>query len=106
MKKYLQAVYRDKQSTFDKTYRKLKREHLCKKEIKIENMIGVNGRDTSMWKEIEKIGPPVAKYRIPEEVNKDNHIVKDITTVLNLWVNEFSALYEGIKDGNIGYDQQ
>ena len=64
-------------------------------------MIGVSGCD--MWKEI---GPPVAKDRIPEEVNKDNHTVKDITTVLYLWVKEFSALYEGIKDGNISYDQQ
>ena len=67
-------------------------------------MVNSNGSD--LWKEIETIGPPLIKSKIPEEICINNIVSNDTQIVLDTWANKFSNLYKGISDDDPKYDQE
>ena len=106
-KNEFREIYKSKQRTqrtFDKTYRKLKRYCVHQKKIKLESMVNSNGSD--LWKEIETIGPPLIKSKVPEEICINNIVSKNTQIVLDTWANKFSNLYKGISDDDPKYDQE
>ena len=66
-------------------------------------MISKNGRD--IWKEIEKIGPPMKSNKIPEDIICPNGtITGNLVDVLNSWAKSFCNLYIDTEDDNVGFD--
>ena len=71
--------FKDRQSRFDKAFRKAKSVFQHKVELEIETLVGKTGRE--MWQKIEEIGPKVRLKNIPEEVMADGLVCRDIERV-------------------------
>ena len=95
-------IFKDKQSEFDKAFRKSKVAYRRNKELEIESMVCKSGKE--LWQKIDELGPKVKCQRIPEQVIIDGNIISDINLVLKEWESKLSELYTGVLPGTSGFD--
>ena len=94
--------FKDRQSLFDKAFRKAKYIFQHKAELEIETLVGKSGRE--MWQKIEEMGPKVRRQNIPEEVIVDGLVCRDIERVTLEWEQIFSNMYNGVPLGAQRFD--
>ena len=87
----LRNTFKEKQSIFDKALRNAERSCNYRFADEIEE---INTRDTTVfWNYIKQLGPQKSK-EIPLNVYNTNGVLSQaIATVLQVWHNEFSYLY-------------
>ncbi len=92
-RKNLHVIFKEKQHTFDKAYRREKRKFERDKRNHLERLNTSNPRE--FWAELKKLGPRKTES-IPMEVyNNDGDITVDTKEVLHKWKCEFEGLYKG-----------
>ena len=87
----LRALFKACQQTFDKRYRKLKRQYQRSVQCDIERLNTENPKE--FWDTLKKLGPQ-KNTEIPMEVyDMHGNITTDQTTVLNTWKNDFETIF-------------
>jgi hypothetical protein len=102
-KGHKQQIYKDKQSKFDKSFRKAKQNYFRNQEREIESLVKIDGRE--MWRKIEKMGPPIKQKLIPEEVMVNGRVETNETIILTKWKTDFASLYSGEAPELVQFDE-
>ncbi len=86
-------MFKNKQHTFHKAFKKSKGKFERDKSINIEQLNTNNPRE--FWNELNNLGPR-KKTQIPMEVyDSESNITNNTNTVLNTWKSEFNELFKG-----------
>ena len=67
-------------------------------------MIQKSGKE--MWRKLDKIGPKIKQHILPNEIIINGGIETDTDTVMAVWVDTFTSLYEAIPDTDSGYERE
>ena len=102
----LRNIFKTKQQTFDRTFRRYKRAYNKQKLIDLENL--ANKKDkTDMWSTLKRLNNPTPPRVVLEIVRADNTISNDLKEIIERWHADISKLFSGIKDNpEIVYDEE
>ncbi len=88
----LHQIFKNKQSNFDREYRREKRRFQRKRQLEIEEMQTNDPKE--FWRQLKNLGPQ-KRTQIPLEVlNENGDLCSDIDYVLKKWHDEFEKLYK------------
>ncbi len=79
------------QHDFDRTYRRTERRYRYDQMVDIEHAVSSNPRE--FWSMLKRLGPRKKSSILMEVYDDEMNIVKDVSSVLSKWKNEYSKLY-------------
>ncbi len=84
--------FKKAQQTFDRLYRKCKREYVRKEQMELEELNTKDPRE--FWNQLKRLGPKNQNIYIPLQTVKANgEITNDLNEVIQIWCDAYKSLY-------------
>ena len=101
-KKHFRTLFLEKQAKFDKLLRNTERTYNRQLADMIEDLDSENPK--KFWEQIKKLGPKKSKNLPMQVYDPNGALISDTETVLHVWKQEFSNLYNVPDDSGSDFD--